>query len=79
SLTPPPAPLISLPLSLRSPPAALPQRTKLHLGAAENRNQRRGTALWSARAVRPGACRPRCVRPFTGSAHARCPAQHGPK
>ncbi|KAI9543662.1 hypothetical protein NQZ68_008709 [Dissostichus eleginoides] len=23
------------------------------------------TALWSARAVRPGACRPRCVRPFT--------------
>lgn len=37
------------------------------------------TALWSARAVRPGACRPRCVRPFTGSARARCPAQHGPK
>lgn len=31
------------------------------------------TALLSARAIQPGACQPRCVQPFTGT--ARCPAQ----
>lgn len=35
------------------------------------------TALWSARAVQPGACKPCCVQPFTGTAH--CRAENGPK
>lgn len=35
------------------------------------------TALWSAWAVQPGACKPRCVQPFTGK--TRCPAENGLK